>query len=163
MKQSVDWKLVPVEWLDEQYSAMAEAYDKWSDDESVKNYLFCKPMYDAAIAAAPEHCGVVCRASQVDGIICPHDSCDIEDGVREPVAVVENDFMTVSVVIRTKRDEKLGQGTKLYTHPQSDKLRKAAEELHSFLGELKPNMHNWLSENRYMRLMHNLTTALEEK
>lgn len=28
-------------------------------------------------------CRIVCKASKVDGIICPHDSCDIEDGLRE--------------------------------------------------------------------------------
>src|SRR5687768_9433779 len=43
----------------------------------------------AALAAAPTppdrhraDCSVVCLASQDDGIICPYDSCDIEDGTR---------------------------------------------------------------------------------
>src|SRR5687768_15224424 len=43
----------------------------------------------AMLAAAPTppvrhiaDCSVVCLASQDDGIICPHDSCDIEDGTR---------------------------------------------------------------------------------
>lgn len=26
--------------------------------------------------------GDICRAGQHDGIVCPHDSCDIDDGVR---------------------------------------------------------------------------------
>lgn len=34
-------------------------------------------------APVPEaHCRVTCQAAKVDGIGCPHDSCDIEDGVR---------------------------------------------------------------------------------
>jgi hypothetical protein len=53
MKIPKGWRLVPVEWRDEQATAMADAYDKWSDPECVKNWLFCKPMYDAALAAAP--------------------------------------------------------------------------------------------------------------
>ena len=29
------------------------------------------------------HCGAICRAGKRDGISCPEDNCDIEDGVRE--------------------------------------------------------------------------------
>lgn len=39
-----------------------------------------------AAAINAHHCqngfGDICRASQRDGITCPHDSCDIDDGVR---------------------------------------------------------------------------------
>ncbi len=40
------------------------------------------------------HCqngrGDVCRASQRDGIVCPEDSCDIDDGTRKPDATPQS-------------------------------------------------------------------------
>lgn len=47
--------------------------------------LYTRPFPAPAPApAVPEdqNCSVVCQASRADGILCPNDSCDIEDGVR---------------------------------------------------------------------------------
>src|SRR5687768_11773176 len=54
------------------------------DDEGIVRFVF-RNMLAAAPTLPDRHradCSVVCLASQDDGIICPYDSCDIEDGTR---------------------------------------------------------------------------------
>src|SRR6185437_7952711 len=51
----MNWKLMPVDWTDEVAEAMAEAYRDNCDKEVVKNFLHLRPMYEAALSAAPTH------------------------------------------------------------------------------------------------------------
>lgn len=37
-------------------------------------------------------CGVVCQAASMDGICCPHDSCDMEDGTRDMKDLIQRKY-----------------------------------------------------------------------
>jgi hypothetical protein len=133
------------EWADKLANAIAERLGVDIGEHSNLN----NPWQEALnrCDAPAQDCGTVCRASHADGIVCPHDSCDIEDGVREtPQAQESNptigEIATVAPTPPAQEDEPvlrvyhhksgvgiagsykhLPDGTKFYTRPADDKLK----------------------------------------
>lgn len=58
-----------------------------------------------AAHAQPKDCGTVCRAAAADGITCPSDSCDIEDGVRAEAAPVASAEPVLAVELQGVAEE----------------------------------------------------------
>jgi len=89
------------------------------------------------LAAAPTlsvrhrvDCSVVCLASQNDGIICPHDSCDIEDGTRGmPIPQTQEDEPAAPHI---SGGEILSDGRKYFYE-----LREATRELIEYIDSSK--------------------------
>lgn len=128
-------------------------------------------IYNAAPAPEVENtdtdCDVVCRASRVDGVVCPHDSCDIEDGTRPAPEVVSHPCASSPVV--SQNPENVSNKTPepyAYAYERTD----LPEEMREFYGpalHLKPMAvipTNWTVRRLYAEQLptSRLVTAAEE-
>jgi ribosomal protein L37E len=94
---------------------------------------------DRERAAAEPNCAVACQAAKADGIICPDDSCDIEDGVRaaaEPQKIVS--------VVLPNAEALCAAGQKVMqemaTEPPSEGETKQVVKLSTIIAELNEDV-----------------------
>lgn len=76
----------------------AQAPDTCPCGITAKGKCFCKERAASLPAApAPTECTHTCLAAKQDGIGCPQDSCDFEDGTRQPVAALPAEQVPTSI------------------------------------------------------------------